>query len=117
MNFKELRIASGMNKKQFSEYFGIPYRTVQNWELGEREYPRYLFDLMVYKLEGENIMMKSKEELTLRKEGQYWTLYIGDAQCGCGYLEDMTEQMREVGERLDKGEDVENIITEMNTFY
>jgi DNA-binding transcriptional regulator YiaG len=24
-----------MNKKEFAEYLGIPYRTLQDWELGK----------------------------------------------------------------------------------
>ena len=53
MTFKELREKSGMSRSRFGEYFGIPYRTVQNWELGLRECPDYLLDLMQYKLEKE----------------------------------------------------------------
>jgi DNA-binding transcriptional regulator YiaG len=53
MNFKELREASGMNMKQFAEYFEIPYRTVQNWENGVNKCPEYLLKLMQYKLEKE----------------------------------------------------------------
>ena len=50
---KELRKATGMNRRQFSDYFGIPYRTVQDWELGNRHMPEYLFRLMVYRIEME----------------------------------------------------------------
>jgi DNA-binding transcriptional regulator YiaG len=53
MNVKELREAAGMTRKQFQEYFGIPYRTIQDWELGNRECPAYLLDLMEYKLRNE----------------------------------------------------------------
>lgn len=56
MTFNELREASGMSRKEFSEYFGIPYRTMQKWELGERECTPYLLDLMRYKLEKEGII-------------------------------------------------------------
>lgn len=42
-----------MNMKQFSEYFNIPYRTVQNWKIGDRKCPPYLVDLMQYKIEKE----------------------------------------------------------------
>ena len=52
MTFKELREQSGMNLKQFSEYFEIPYRTIQNWEGGQRKCPEYLLKLMQYKLES-----------------------------------------------------------------
>ena len=48
----------------------------------------------------------------LSKEGRYWTLYIGENQCGCGFLEDIIEEMQEIGERLDKGEAAEKIIAE-----
>lgn len=56
MTFKELREKSGMNQTKFAEYFGIPRRTVQNWELGLRTCPDYLLNLMKYKLEKENIL-------------------------------------------------------------
>ena len=56
MTFKELREKSGMNKTQFSKYFEIPYRTVQNWELGLRECPEYLIKLITYKLEKEGLI-------------------------------------------------------------
>lgn len=54
MTIKELRTMSGMTQKQFSEYFGIPHRTIQNWEGGQRSCPDYLLNLIKYKLEKEN---------------------------------------------------------------
>ena len=56
MAIKELRTQSGMNIKAFAEYFNIPYRTVQNWELGTRECPEYLLELIEYKLKKENLI-------------------------------------------------------------
>jgi DNA-binding transcriptional regulator YiaG len=56
MNINELRATSGMSRKQFAEFFGFPYRTLQNWELGLRECPDYLLDLIEYKLKNENIL-------------------------------------------------------------
>ena len=53
MTFKELRIHSGMNLTQFSKYFDIPYRTVQDWEGERRTCPSYLLKLIQYKLEVE----------------------------------------------------------------
>lgn len=55
MNFKDLREQSGMTRPEFAKYFGIPYRTVQSWELGDRQCPEYLLNLMQYKLEKEKI--------------------------------------------------------------
>lgn len=46
----ELRQSTGMNRREFAEYFEIPYRTVQEWELGHRKMPDYLLRLMAYKI-------------------------------------------------------------------
>lgn len=54
----EMRISTGMNRKEFAEYFGIPYRTVQDWELGKRKMPEYLFRLMEYKIRVEKLRKK-----------------------------------------------------------
>lgn len=56
MTFKELREASGMSRQQFIDYFGIPYRTIQSWELGDRQCPTYLLELMEYKLKHEGFI-------------------------------------------------------------
>ena len=39
----ELRDRTGMTRREFCEYFEIPYRTLQDWELGNRKMPEYLF--------------------------------------------------------------------------
>ena len=52
----ETRTKTGMNRREFAEYFGIPYRTIQDWELGNRQMPDYLFRLMEYKLRIEKII-------------------------------------------------------------
>lgn len=56
MTIKELREAANMSRQQFMEYFGLKYRTLQDWELGNRECPTYLTDLMEYKLRNEKII-------------------------------------------------------------
>lgn len=54
----ELRTSTGMTRKEFCEYFEIPYRTLQDWELGNRKMPDYLLRLMAYKVEMEKIGKK-----------------------------------------------------------
>ncbi len=39
---KKLRESTGMNRKEFCEYFEIPYMTETDWELGNRRVPTYL---------------------------------------------------------------------------
>ena len=56
----ELRRSTGMNRREFSDYFGIPYRTIQEWELGNRKMPEYFYRLMEYRLrvEGKSEIIK-----------------------------------------------------------
>ena len=56
---KELREKMGMTRREFSDYYGIPYRTVQDWEAEKRELPEYLLRLMKYRAEVE-YMVKNK---------------------------------------------------------
>lgn len=62
----ELRKSTGMNRRQFAEYFGIPYRTVQDWELGNRTMPEYLLRLMVYKLNVEKLCAQEETDAEQR---------------------------------------------------
>lgn len=57
----KLRESTNMNRKQFSEYFDIPYRTMQDWELGNRSMPEYLYRLMAYKVMVEKLDKKEED--------------------------------------------------------
>lgn len=50
---KELREKMEMNRREFSDHYGIPYRTVQDWEAEKRELPDYLLRLLKYRAEIE----------------------------------------------------------------
>ena len=55
---KELRESTGMNRKEFCEYFGIPYRTVTEWERGTRKMPDYVLRLLAYKVKMDDLIVK-----------------------------------------------------------
>ena len=57
---KELRESTGMNRKEFCEYFNIPYRTVTEWERDNRHAPEYVLRLLEYYIRMENLI-KDKE--------------------------------------------------------
>ena len=59
---KELRESTGMNRREFCAYFGIPYRTVTEWERDNRHAPEYVLRLLEYYIRGENLMKKKEEE-------------------------------------------------------
>ena len=60
---KKLREKMGMNRREFSDYYGIPYRTVQDWEAEKRELPDYLLRLLKYRAEIER---------RIKSERRYW---------------------------------------------
>lgn len=59
---KKLRDETGLNRREFAEEFGIPLRTVEDWEAGKRKMPEYLLRLMVYKVKVEKISKQTVEE-------------------------------------------------------
>lgn len=48
-----IRIEAGMSRNEFCEWLGIPYRTLQEWELGDRIMPEYVLNLIAYKVAME----------------------------------------------------------------
>ena len=53
---KELRVSMGMNRREFCDYFSVPYRTMRDYEAGKREMPEYLLRLMEFKAEIEKLV-------------------------------------------------------------
>lgn len=64
MLFSELKQKSGMTLTQLSNYFGVPYRTIQNWAAGVSQCPDYLMKLFVYKMEQEGVLPADTPKLT-----------------------------------------------------
>lgn len=52
----QLREKTGMTRREFANYFEIPYRTVEDWEKKKSSCSTYLFSLMVYRLKIEQKM-------------------------------------------------------------
>ena len=59
---KELRESTGMNRKEFCNYFGIPYRTVTEWERDNRHAPEYVLRLLEYYIRMEKLVKIKEEE-------------------------------------------------------
>jgi DNA-binding transcriptional regulator YiaG len=51
--FSQVRQKTKMNRKEFAEWLGIPYRTMQDWELGNSQVPDYVLRLVAYKVQSE----------------------------------------------------------------
>ena len=58
--FIKIRESSGMKRKEFAKYLNIPYRTMQDWELGKRSMPKYVLELIDFKVRKE-LFPKVKE--------------------------------------------------------
>lgn len=59
---KALRESTGMNRKEFCEYFNIPYRTVTDWEHDNRHAPDYVLRLLEYYIRMEGLIKKKQQE-------------------------------------------------------
>ena len=62
MTVRKLVEKTGMTQKQFAEYFGIPFRTLQNWVLGQEKCRDYQIELMQYKLQKEGLLIDTDED-------------------------------------------------------
>lgn len=58
----ELRESTGMNRRQFCEYFEIPYMTVSDWEHGKKRVPEYLLRLLEYYVRMEKMDKKTEDK-------------------------------------------------------
>lgn len=58
MNIRDMRIMLGDTQSEFASRYGVPFRTIQNWESGIRTPPSYVLDLL-----GQRI----REDLVNRK--------------------------------------------------
>lgn len=60
---RNARQQMGVNQQEFAVYFGIPQRTLVDWEREERKMPDYLLRLMMYKLEMEKLVTGLLDEV------------------------------------------------------
>lgn len=58
----KLREAMNMNRREFCDYFEIPYRTVQDWEADKRKMPDYVLRLMKYRASVEKMYKEDVDE-------------------------------------------------------
>lgn len=56
MNIKEIRTKTNLSAQKFGDKYGIPLRTIQDWERGERKPPEYVVDLLNRVVEMESII-------------------------------------------------------------
>ena len=57
MTIKEARINAGLTQQGLSDWLGIPKRTIENWESGQRRCPEWCERLVV-----EKVLTYKKEE-------------------------------------------------------
>lgn len=89
--FVEIRNRTGMNRKDFANWLDIPYRTMQEWELGRRVMPEYFLKLVDYKVQhefdGNSLDQRSVSEAS-------FGLRLKEVRSSCGMRqEDVAEMM------------------------
>jgi transcriptional regulator with XRE-family HTH domain len=74
-----------MTQKEFADYLHVPFRSIQNWEGGQRSAPDYVVELIEYKLIMEGIIMTKtflEKNATLIEE---YDRYDGSIYLGTNY--------------------------------
>ena len=56
---KKIRNDLKMNRTEFSQYIGIPLRTLEEWEAGRRQMPDYVLRLMAYYTKTQQLLQKN----------------------------------------------------------
>lgn len=46
LTFKKLRQVSGLTQAKFAQEYGVPLRTLEKWDTGERTPPPYVIELL-----------------------------------------------------------------------
>lgn len=59
MNFKDILKMTGLKMTEFSEYFRIPYRTIQQWNAGTSTPPEYVLSLLKESIEHDQHFEKA----------------------------------------------------------
>lgn len=59
---KNIREDANLSRKQFSVKYGIPVRTLEEWEAGRRKPPEYLLRMMAYCVKYDSVYPYQKEE-------------------------------------------------------
>lgn len=80
---KRLREEMQLNRREFCDYFDIPYRTVQDWEAGKRVMPDYVMRLLEYKIrtdqqiatQGEKVQRKEISGIRVMQIADYEEIY------------------------------------------
>lgn len=104
MNIKETRIKHGLTQQQLSNMTGIPARSIQNWETGQRKCPEYVERMVVEALEwrfGPNYKTVLEEiQEMIETDVQY---LAGDAKRYAeNVLAEIKDSLKETTEPTDK---------------
>lgn len=78
---KYIRGLYGMKRSEFCEHFGIPLRSLQHWEIGDRKPATFLIFLVckVYDLEQENMRLQECIDMLDRQNDELKALIRGGA--------------------------------------
>ena len=67
---RSLRAELGLNRKQFAIEYGIPLRTIEDWEHGKRKMPDYVLRLLTYKARLDVLVAKKDEQQEEKTESK-----------------------------------------------
>lgn len=107
LELRDMRESISLNRREFAESFGIPLRTVEDWEAGRRKMPEYLLRLMEYKLRMEAYCREEEER---RQKNKSRNVTIVNEPDGRRLV--LINDIRFKGKRREEWEEIEEFLKE-----
>lgn len=60
----------GLNRTEFSQYIGIPLRTLEEWEAGRRQMPEYVLRLISYYTKMQQVLAEKNIEIEVNEDAE-----------------------------------------------
>ena len=97
MTIKEARIKYGLTQQQVSNITGVPFRSIQNWETGQRKCPDYVekmvVDILDQKFGKPDHQMYLEELLEMLKTDLTWAYTAETKTYINNLITDISEQL------------------------
>lgn len=70
IRLKKIREGLGLNRTEFSQYIGIPLRTLEEWEAGRRQMPEYVLRLISYYTKMQQVLAEKNIEIEVNEDAE-----------------------------------------------
>lgn len=109
---KETRLQAGLTQKDLSTLYGIPKRTIEEWDRGAYEPPEYVGNLIIDRIKADFLHGQSEQKVLSATKEKVFTDFMGkpltpDIEAGVRKAFD-DGKVQFVGTEDEEGNEIEN---------